>query len=193
MIQQESIPNSDIKKTFNTFENVAKLNNVSLSLTAPVKFAKWWSSNFSSTIYNNHYQGFYNNAPLDVSATSFIANMTNTFTLGKGFTTELSGFYRYRSIEQLSVLEPFYTMSLAVQKLLMEGKGTIRLNIRDPFAWQRFTGHTRYENIDMHFYNQPDLRQVTATFTYRFGKSSAQPKRRTSGSQEEQSRVGQGQ
>ena len=195
MIQQEDIPNSDVKKTFNTYDNVAKLNNISLSITAPIKLAKWWTGNFFSTVYNNHYTGFYNNNPLDVSATSFTANLTNTFTLGKGFTTELSGFYRYRSIEQLAILEPFYSMSLAAQKQVLQGKGTVRLNIRDPFGWQKFSGLTRYENIDMRFNSRPDLRQVTATFTYRFGKSTAQnqPRRRTLGSQEEQNRVGQGQ
>jgi hypothetical protein len=86
-------------------------------------------------------------------------------------------------------------MSVAFQKQIMQNKGTLRLNIRDPFAWQRFKGHNRYGDIDMTFRNIPDTRQVTATFTYRFGKSTpqSQPRRRSSSSQEEQNRVGGGQ
>jgi hypothetical protein len=80
------------------------------------------------------------------------------------------------------------------QKQVLKGKGTVRLNLRDPFAWQRFRGYTKLDGIDMTFDNRPDIRQLTATFTYRFGKTTQQnqPRRRTSGSQEEQNRVGQG-
>ena len=181
-------------KMFNTFDNVAELDNISLSLTAPVKVAKWWNMNVSSTIFNNHYKGFYNADPIDVKTTSFSANMTNSFTISKSVTAELSGFYRHKSVDDLAMLDAFYQMSLGAQKQILKGKGTLRLNIRDPFAWQRFKGTTKYKGIDMTFNSRPDVRQVTATFTYRFGKQNGQntPRRRTSGSQEEQNRVGQG-
>lgn len=181
-------------KMFNTFDNVAQLKNISLSLTIPVKVSKWWNMNVFSTIYNNHYKGFYNAEPIDVNTTSFMANMTNSFTISKGLTAELSGFYRHRGIDDLAMLEPIYQMSLGVQKQIIQGKGTVRLNIRDPFAWQQYKGTTKYDGIDMSFHSRNDFRQVTATFTYRFGKQNQQtaPRRRTSGSQEEQSRVGQG-
>jgi hypothetical protein len=41
----------------------------------------------------------------------------------------------------------------------------------------------------------PDTRQLTGTFTWRFGKTSQQnqPRRRSSSSQDEQNRVGQSQ
>ena len=194
VISQMIKQNTAEKKTFNTFENVAKLKNISLSVTAPFKVSKIWSGNFFGLVYNNHYTGIYNNSMIDVGATSFNANLTNTFTFNKGWTTELSGFYRFRSIEQLAVLEPFGQMSVAVQKQVIKGKGTLRLNIRDPFSWQHFYGHFRYDDVDLSFDNRQDVRQVTATFTYRFGKNTpqSQPKRKTGSSQEEQSRVGQG-
>jgi len=181
-------------KMFNTFDNVAKQNNISLSVTIPVKVTKWWNANFFSTVFNNHYEGIYNNQPIDVAATSFSANLSNNFTLGKGLTGEISGFYRHSGIDQLSYMEPIYQMSLGAQKQIIKGKGTVRLNIRDPFQWQRFEGYTRFEGIDMTFKNRPDSRSVTATFTYRFGKSTPQnqPRRRSTSAQEEQSRVGQG-
>jgi len=181
-------------KMFNTFDNVAQLKNISLSLTIPVKVYQWWNMNVFSTIYNNHYKGFYNAEPIDVNTTSFMVNMTNSFTISQGFTAELSGFYRHKGIDDLALMEPIYQMSLGLQKQVLANKGTVRLNIRDPFAWQQYKGTTKYDGIDMSFFSRNDSRQVTATFTYRFGKQNQQnaPRRRTSGSQEEQSRVGQG-
>ena len=188
----------DIEKkiTYNTSENVATFKNIGLSLTIPVTVTKWWNLNFFTNIYNNHYIGVYNGSPLDLSYSTFMINMTNSFTISKakGLSGELSGFYRYKNVDQLSVIQPFGQFSIGLQKNVLEGKGTVRLNIRDPFAWQKFNGLTEYDHIYVHFFARPDLRQVTATFTYRFGKNTpqSQPRRRSSGTQDEQNRVGQG-
>ena len=82
-------------------------------------------------------------------------------------------------------------MSFGLQKQVLQGKGTLRLNVRDPFQWQRFQGLNKYGYVDMTFKNRPDTRQITATFSLRFGKQTQQQQRRRNGSsQEEQSRVG---
>lgn len=194
VISQILRQNNEKKITYLTAENVAKFRNMGLSITAPVTLTKWWNANFFTNIYNNRYQGIYNDKPFDIAFTSFTSNLSNTFQLGKGLTGEISGFYRHKSVDQLTITDPLYQMSLAASKQILQGKGTVRLNVRDPFAWMRFNGVNQYGDIDMHFRNQPDTRQVAATFTYRFGKSNSQsqPRRRNSSSQEEQSRVGQG-
>ena len=193
VISQIMRQNTAERKTFLTPDNVATFKNIGVSITAPVKFAKWWNANFFTNVYNNHFIGVIEAAKIDIDYTSFMVNITNTFTLGKGMTAELSGFYRHKDVNQLSIVAPLYQMSIGAQKRIIKGKGTIRLNVRDPFAWQRFEGINKYNNIDMRFSNRPDVRQVSATFSYRFGKSTpqSQPRRRASSSQDEQSRVGQ--
>ena len=177
-----------------TPDNVASFRNIGLSITTPFRFAKWWNVNFFTNIYNNHYKGKIDSTDIDLEFTSFTANLTNTFNVAKGFTAELSGFYRYKTIEQLARMEPIYQLSIGLQKQIIKGKGTLRLNIRDPFAWQQFEGESKYADVDSRFLARPDIRQVTASFTYRFGQTNQnnQPRRRTSSSQEEQNRVGQG-
>jgi len=182
------------KKRFLTPDNVASLRNLSASVTAPFSVAKWWNVNFFGNVFNNHYKGVYDTINIDLQFTSFSMNVTNSFTIAKGFSAELSGFYRYRAIDNLSKVEPLYQMSIGLQKQVMSGKGTVRLNVRDPFAWQRFSGVNQYGYVDMKFRNIPDTRQVTATFSLRFGKQTQQgpQKRRAGSSQEEQSRIGTG-
>jgi len=196
VISQILKQNSATKVTFNTSENIARFTNIGLSITAPASFTTWWNANFFTNIYNNHYVGVYNSDPIDIAFTSFMVNVTNSFTFSKskGFTGELSGFYRYKTVEQLSVSEPVYQMGIALQKQVMKGKGTLRLNVRDPFAWQKFISSVKYSDIDLRSASTFDTRQVTATFTYRFGKNTpgSQPRRRTSGAQDEQNRVGGG-
>lgn len=191
MISQIIVPveggDGSIKKL--TPDNVASFRNIGLSITAPIKVAKWWNVNFFSNVYNNHYNGVIDSTNIELQYTSFTANITNSFTIAKGFNGELSGFYRYKSIESLTKMEPVYQMSIGLSKQVMQGKGTVRLSIRDPFAWQKFEGVNKYANVDNTFRNRPDLRQVAATFTLRFGKQTQQQQRRNA-SQEEQSRVG---
>ncbi|MES2003799.1 MAG: TonB-dependent receptor [Bacteroidota bacterium] len=196
VISQIIKQNTASKITYNTSENVAKFTNIGLSITAPASFTSWWNANFFTNIYNNHYVGVYNADPINLSYTSFTVNVTNSFTFSKskGFSGELSGFYRYKTVDQLAVTEPIYQMSIGLQKQILQGKGTVRLNVRDPFAWQRFASSIRYSDIDLHALARPDVRQVTATFTYRFGKNTpgTQSRRRAGGAQDEQNRVGGG-
>jgi hypothetical protein len=178
-----------------TVDNVSKMQNIGLSITAPVTVSQWWNLNFFGNVYNNRYQGVYDTLTIDLAITSFTLNLTNNFNLGKGLSAELSGFYRHRALQNLGIMEPIYQMSLGFQKQIMQGKGTIRLNVRDPFAWQMFRGKNRYGIIDNDFSFRPDIRQVTATFNWRFGSNqnqNQQPRRRASSSADEQSRVGQG-
>jgi outer membrane receptor protein involved in Fe transport len=184
------------KIVFFTVDNVAKYTNMGISVTAPVPVTKWWNLNLFTNVYRNHYKGTYSlgvrDTAIDLAYTSFNANMTSTFTIRQGFSVEVSGFYRAKGVDQLNINEPMYQMSLAGQKNIMKGKGTVRLNIRDPFAWQRYRGYTQYGNVDVRIYNRFDARNITATFTYRFGKISQQnqPRRRSSSTQDEQNRVG---
>jgi len=186
-------PNSKIR--YLTVDNVARYTNIGISFTVPITFAKWWNANFFTNVFNNHYKGVYDSINLDMAYTSFTANITNNFTFKKGWTAELSGFYRHKALNGLTQMEPVYQMSLGVQKQIMKGKGTLRFNFRDPFAWQKFEGRNTYGLVDGGFISRPDTRQLTGTFTWRFGKTGqqSQPRRRNSSSQDEQNRVGQSQ
>jgi outer membrane cobalamin receptor len=179
---------------FLTVDNVAKFWNYGLAITAPFKINKWWNLNIFGNVFNNRFKGVVDTFNVDLSKTSFSINITNSFTISKGFTAEISGFYRYKGLNNLSIGDPVYRMAFGLQKQVMKGKGTVRLNVVDPFAWQVFTGFNRYALVDGTYSFRPDIRQVTATFTWRFGSNGQnnQPRNRTTSSQEEQNRVGQG-
>lgn len=195
IISQIVKPEPDSKIRYLTVDNVAQFTNIGVSITAPVTFAKWWNANLFTNVFNNRYKGVYDTFNIDISYTSFTANLTNNFTFKKGWSAELSGMYRHKALGGLTRMQPIYQMSFGFQKQVMQGKGTVRFNVRDPFAWQKFEGRNTYGMIDGGFIARPDIRQVTGTFTWRFGKTGQQnqPRRRNSSSQDEQNRVGQSQ
>lgn len=194
VISQIIRPEENSKIRYLTVDNVAQFRNMGISITAPFAVTKWWNLNLFTNVFNNRYQGVYDTIPIDLSFTSFMVNTTSTFTISQGFTAELTGFYRHKAINNLSRMEPIYQIGFGMQKQVLKGKGTLRFNVRDPFAWQRFQGLNRYGLIDGNFLSRPDIRSVTTSFTWRFGKNGQNngPRRRSSSSQDEQNRVGQG-
>jgi len=197
VISQLLKQNTEQKITFLTTDNVARFTNIGIAINAPFTVVKNWNVNLFVNVYNNRYQGVYFNSytgkndPIDLNYTSATVNISNTFNFKKGWSGEVSGFYRAKTIEQLSISDPMYFMNLGAQKIVMKGKGTWRLNVRDPFHWQQYNGHTVYSDIDVRVHNKWDNRSVTLTFSYRFGKSTvAQARRRNTGATEEQNRVG---
>jgi outer membrane receptor protein involved in Fe transport len=186
---------------FLTVDNIAKYTNMGIAVTTPVKFAKWWTTNLFGNLYRNHYTGTYISTEnsqsqvvdLDLAYTSFTLNVNNSINLGKGVMAEVGGWYRYKTVEQLSLSYPMGQMNLGLAKNnLLKGKASLRLNARDPFGWQRYRGLTKYGNVDIAIRNRWDNRQYGVNFTYCFGKQQGQNRRRSSATEDEQNRVGAG-
>jgi hypothetical protein len=181
--------------TFLTKRNIAKRRNIGLAVSYNRPLTKYWNISLFTNVFNNKFEGLVNNQFLstDYSALSF--NMTNSFKFNKGWSAELSGFYRSATLETgLMKAFPMGMFSVGFGKQVLKNKGTVRLNLRDPFWLQRFRGETKFDNIDVQITSRNDNRAVALNFTYRFGKNqNAVPQRkRSSASQDEQNRVGQG-
>jgi len=77
---------------------------------------------------------------------------------------------------------------LSLGKKIFQGKGSFNLNINDIF----YTGITRseanYGNIVYNLKSKYDSRNVRLNFSYRFGNSKIDVRRRSVGSEEEQRR-----
>ncbi|MDP3394502.1 TonB-dependent receptor domain-containing protein [Sediminibacterium sp.] len=182
------------KVTYQTRENVASRENINLSLGFNKSLNKILTAGFFANIYNNKYNGIFNNEPLDEQFTSFSLNMNNQFKFGKGWSAELSGFYNHKNLLLAQAfIEPMWQVGFGVSKQVFKNKGTIRLSARDIFFSQRVKIDQRYQNLDSKFQQYSDSRHVALSFTFRFAKNASNVIRRNGGSsQEEQNRVGGG-
>jgi hypothetical protein len=177
--------------TFVTKDNIANRRNIGLSISANVPVTKWWRANIYTNVFNNKFDGIVNGGQLEAEATSFMTNISNQFTFKKGWSAELSGFYRAKNVEGMMVSQPMGMLNAGVSKQILKNKGTIKLNVRDFLDLQSFRGYSRFQNIDINIHNQWDNRVANVTFTYRFGKTLQNtPQRKKGGTSEEQSRVG---
>lgn len=170
--------------------NYGYMNDASISISAQVPVAKWWSANIYTEARYNEFKGILYGEDVNVSATNFLVNVNNQFKFKKGWSAELSGFYRTKGVEGEIIIKPLGQLNAGVQKQVMKNKATIKFNVRDFLNTKHPTGDINFQNTEAHFSQRGDDRVATISFTYRFGKPiKGLQKRKTGGAGDEQKRV----
>ncbi|MDO7886353.1 outer membrane beta-barrel protein [Hymenobacter cheonanensis] len=157
-----------------------------LTLTAPLTLTKWWALYANALVYYNRYVGELNGTDLDRGRVACNLTANNSFTLPKGWSAELNGFYESREVYGFQVIQARGQVTAGVQKSLWNKQGTFRLNVADIFYTTPNRVTSTYDNFTEAYYSRLDTRIVTAALTYRFGNSKvAAARRRAAGADEE--------
>jgi len=177
-------------KTFVTSDNLDNQDNISLTISVPIPIRKWWSLQTNFTGVYNHYNSIYLDEKLEIKQASWNMYANNQFTLKKGWSAELSGWYNSRAFYGLYAAKPMGMVNVGIQKSIWNKKGTIRLNVNDLFWTNRFRGAALYKDIDFRVRSEWPSRQARLTFTYSFGNQNVKGARqRNTGSDDLQKRA----
>jgi hypothetical protein len=177
-------------KTFVTSDNLDNQDNISLTISVPIPIRKWWSLQTNFTGVYNHYNSIYLDEKLEIKQASWNMYANNQFTLKKGWSAELSGWYNSRAFYGLYAAKPMGMVNVGIQKSIWNKKGTIRLNVNDLFWTNRFRGTAAYKDIDFRVRSEWPSRQARLTFTYSFGNQNVKGARqRNTGSDDLQKRA----
>lgn len=168
--------------------NIDKYKNLNLTISTPIKTAKWWDVNVFTSLYANKYYNFQNG----VGSRFFITlnqNITNSFKLSKSLKGELIINYTTKSKDQLIANEPYIgNISIGIQKQVLKEKGNLTFNISDPFQWSNYKYKADFIRLyEVGTYRYP-TRGMRLSFNYRFGKVNNEARQRSTASQEEQNR-----
>lgn len=174
--------------------NIGRRQNAGISLSLNMPLTKWWSTTVYVDMNYYHFSGELYGENLNVEAISGMGNMTNMFKLAKGWSGELSGWYRTSGIEGQIYVRPMGQTSVAIVKTVMNEKGNLKLGLRDIFYSQQVKGSIDFQQTQATFHNSRDSRQLSLTFTYRFGKAvqNAQNSHHGGGAEDESSRLKKG-
>lgn len=170
--------------------NIGLRNTAGFSMSAQVPVAKWWNASLYGNYNYSKYTGILNNEELNVSASNVTFNVNNQFKFNKGWSAELSGWYRTKGIEGQIIIKSMGQLNAGVGKQVMKGKGSVRLNIRDIFLTNKASGYINFQRTEASFQNNRDSRVASVSFTYRFGKPIKGPQNsKRNGASDEQNRV----
>jgi outer membrane receptor protein involved in Fe transport len=178
--------------TYSTTQNIASQRNIGLSVNYSKQVTKSWTMNTFFNVYNNRYIGMVDSTGVDVSITSFNASINTQYRFKKDWTGEVSGFYHARNYASgVRLANGAGMFSLGAAKQLLNGKASVKLNLRDPFYLMNFTSRTSLSKGLTYSHSIWDNRRIILTLVYRFGKTiDSQRQRRNGGASDEQSRVG---
>ena len=171
VFEQDNARNGD--KGFTTIirdGNIGKRQTAGISINAQLQPAKWVTTNIYTNLNYNKYSGQLRNEYLEIDATKVMLNINNQFRFGKGWSGELSGWWRSKGLEGQIQLDPMSAVSAGIAKQVLKGNGSIKFNVRDIFFSQIAKGEINFESTETYFRNVRETRVANITFTYRFGK-----------------------
>ncbi len=172
-------------KTYVTTENLEHQDSYSLTLSLPIPINKWWTMQNNISAFYNRYRSFYYGADLDLGQFGASVFVMNNFTLPKGYTAEVSGFWNSPTQYNLLFAKAQGQISAGVAKSLWNRKASLRVNINDIFFLNRFAGTVKYQDLDFKINSRWESRQVRVSFTYRFGNQNVKAARQRSTSTED--------
>lgn len=188
----EILPGQDSNITVQIPVNLASSDYLGLTVSAPIRISKWWNMMNNLNVFYNKFNGNISGAQLNDGSPAANIRTTNSFTFTKGWSAELNANLNTGGRYGYMVMQPQWGLGIGAQKTVLEGKGTVRLNMTDIFWTNRPKAKVVYEGSyveNWHAYR--DSRVASLTFTYRFGNSKVQAaRRRTTASEEERQRAG---
>lgn len=185
--------NDSTHTTFQTQDNISKLDNITLNLGIPVSITKWWSTYNSIMVFYNLYNGIYNGYMLSKGYTSFMFNSQQNFMLPHGWKADLSGMYRSGGIMGPAIASPMGMINVGVQKSFLNDRASLKLNIQDILQTMNMKGHIDFGNLHANTTFHTFHRAANLTFTWNFGNQKMKVKKyKNTGIQEEENRIQKG-
>ncbi|HMH24565.1 MAG TPA: TonB-dependent receptor [Puia sp.] len=182
----------DRSKAFITKKNLATQDITSINVSYPFQY-KWYSVFANVNAYYSLYQAnFGSGRTIDLNVFSLNLYAQQSFTLGKGWTGQLSGFYTSPSVwEGTFKTHAMASIDGGFQKALLKNRATLKASVSDIFNSLHWTATSDFAGQYLLSSGHFESRQLKLYFTYKFGSNQVKTARqRKTSTEEEESRVG---
>ncbi|MGX5688440.1 TonB-dependent receptor domain-containing protein [Arcticibacter tournemirensis] len=191
VITEVLLPNTEKEALYQTNQNLAKQISYNFTMSAPITFTKWWSSNNNVNVF---YLGFrtpdLNGQKLDNGKTAFQIYSSQNFKIGKTTSLELNGNYQSSLIYGTLNIEPQYGIDLGISQSFYNKKANVKLAVNDAFNTQTQKISSAYPGLSYTLNQKHETQVVRLSLSYRFGKNEIKPSRnRSTGLDAEESRM----
>ncbi|QDK80596.1 TonB-dependent receptor [Spirosoma sp. KCTC 42546] len=160
-------------------DNVASGYILALATNVSVSPTKWWTINANGMMGRMALNGTAYSETLTPGLFSVRMDVFNQFKFEKGWAGELSSFYSGKNISGQTIANPRFRLAAAVQKKILQNKGSLRLTLEDIFhSWTPTDQTVSLKQAEAFHTNETDTRRIGLAFTYQFGKDTFARKRR---------------
>ncbi|GAA4028998.1 outer membrane beta-barrel family protein [Hymenobacter glaciei] len=167
-------------------ENLDYQNSYSVSLNAPLTFAKQLTGYAGVNVARNEF------AYLDGDNTTRVARTAATFywqanvQLPHQVKVEASGFYQTAGLQGILRYQGFGSLNLGAQKSLFNERATLRLTVNDVFFSNKQRGSVTFQGNDVRFLSYSESQQARLSFSYKLGNQQLKAARKRATSLEEE-------
>ena len=180
-------PNGLVKLTNN---NLQAEHYYAFTLSAPLAPTKWWQLYADAELFYVYFDGTFEGSSTLPGRVGAILSANNSFSWGKGWSAELNGSYNSREQYGFQIVRSYGQLSVGVQKTVLAGRGTLRLNGTDLLYTSPVRSTSRYAVLTENQRRTQDTRVGTLSFGYRFGSNEVTPTRkRATGAEDEKRRA----
>ncbi|MBI2284985.1 MAG: TonB-dependent receptor [Bacteroidetes bacterium] len=177
--------------TFLQQQNLATQQIISFSIGSPLPIAKWWNG-YANVWYNYQiFNGKVGSKEVHTEIPLYGAYMQQTFTLGKDWSAELSGWFSGPSIWGATwKTKSQGGIDIGFQKQLMQKKATIKVTATDIFHTNPWRSLSDFGGLYIKGRGAWESQTVRVNFTYRFGSNQVKAARqRQTGLESESKRI----
>lgn len=177
--------------TFLQQQNLATQQIISFSIGSPLPIAKWWNG-YANVWYNYQiFNGKVGSKEVHTEIPLYGAYLQQTFTLGKDWSAELSGWFSGPSIWGATwKTKSQGGIDIGFQKQLMQKKATIKVTATDIFHTNPWRSLSDFGGLYIKGRGAWESQTVRVNFTYRFGSNQVKAARqRQTGLESESKRI----
>jgi Outer membrane protein beta-barrel family/Carboxypeptidase regulatory-like domain len=186
----DDAPKQEGNLTYTTPENLAGYENVAFELNFPLNLGKKISGYGGNQAIYNHYKADYLGAKFDKGKWNWLAYWQVAYKPTDTWSFEVSGYYMTQFLNEFITINHLGSLNVAIQKSLWDKKGRITLNFGDVLYSEKTNGFLQYQQINVHFRQMNDSRNIRLGFRYSFGNQKLKAVRsRATASDTEESRV----
>ncbi|MBU3714249.1 MAG: TonB-dependent receptor, partial [Ferruginibacter sp.] len=163
--------------------------NASIGASTPIK--KWWNGYVNIYFNFQRLSGKIGDNVLRLDVPSYGANLQQSFTLGKEYTAELSGWFNGHSVWGGSWrTKPQGAIDLGLQKLLFQKTASVKLSITDIFFTAPWRSQNNFGGLSVNGNGNWESRTFRISFNWRFGSAQIKASReRKTGMETESKRI----
>lgn len=180
-----------INRLVNTVTNGKNLKFFNINLSLPFRITKWWSMQNNLSGNWGQSNSFYKESVTQEYIYAYL-NSTQTFTLPKDISLELSGFYRTKGGWGLYTFNPLGSIDFGAQKKFTKKKSTLSFNIRNLLNSLHSNSYVNIpeQNLIVRSGGIYGYTSFSISYNHRFGNDKVKGKReRTTGAEDEKGRA----
>jgi hypothetical protein len=188
--QSSIIPGTNKELLF--AENLKDTKTWSLTVSVPVTPVKWWEMYYNMNVSYQVARKYFEDQLSSFEAGGLSIFSSQSFTLSKKFTLELTGFYSTGGLFGIVDIKPTGAVNIGVQQKIGNKGAALRIGYDDIFETLKFSGESDLPEQDQYYLAKLVFQYPTFKISYSqpFGNQKVKAKReRATSAEEERSRV----